>query len=139
MRWAGTLIIGRLKLPRSPENREREERFGKCNSDCREPNGNDFLLEVGIDNTARAIQALGDRVWDGVTALGFETLGRRTPETGAGIVSFRKPGVESQMIVRKLKDANIVTAPRQGWVRTAPHFYIAAEEIDRMIGELKTL
>ncbi len=64
----------------------------------------DFLLEVGIENTAPAIQALGDRVWDGVAALGFETLGRRTPETGAGIVSFRKPGVESQMIVRKLKE-----------------------------------
>src|ERR1700681_2838183 len=54
-----------------------------------------FLLEVGIENMSPAIQALGDRVWDGVTALGFETLGKRSPETGAGIVSFRKPGVES--------------------------------------------
>lgn len=99
----------------------------------------DFLLEVGIENTACAIQALGDRVWDGVTALGFETLGRRGPESGAGIVSFRKPGVDSQTIVRKLKDANIVTAPRQGWVRTAPHFYIAPEEIDGMLSVLKAL
>src|SRR5580698_5065278 len=98
----------------------------------------EFLLEVGIENTAPAVQALGDRIWDGVTALGFETLGRRTPETGAGIVSFRKPGVESQTIVRKLKDSGIVTAPRQGWVRAAPHVYIAPEEIDRMVAELKT-
>ncbi len=97
----------------------------------------ELLLEVGIENTAPAIQALGDRIHDGVTALGFETLGHRTPATGAGIVSFRKPGVESQLIVRKLKDANIVAAPRQGWVRTAPHFYIAPEEIDRLLSELK--
>ena len=97
----------------------------------------DFLLSVGIENTAPAIQALGDRIHDGVHVLGFETLSPRTPETGAGIVSFRKPGVESQAIVRKLKDANIVTAPRQGWVRAAPHFYIAPEEIDRMLAELK--
>ena len=89
-----------------------------------------------IENTAPAIQALGDRIWEGVTALGFETLGRRSPETGAGIVSFRKPGVESSVIVRKLRDANIITAPRQGWVRCAPHFYIAPEEIDRMLSEL---
>ncbi len=97
----------------------------------------DFLLEVGIENAASAIQALGDRIQAGVTAIGFETLGRRSPETGAGIVSFRKPGVESHAIVRKLKDAAIAAAPRQGWVRAAPHFYIAPEEIDRMLAELK--
>jgi cysteine desulfurase/selenocysteine lyase len=97
----------------------------------------EFLLEVGVENTAPAIQALGDRIHDGVTALGFETLGRRSAATGAGIVSFRKPGVECQLIVRKLKDANIIAAPRQGWVRTAPHFYIAPEEVYRMLGELK--
>jgi selenocysteine lyase/cysteine desulfurase len=97
----------------------------------------EFLLEVGIENTAPAVQALADRVWDGVTALGFETLGRRSPETGAGIVSFRKTGVEAQMIVRHLREAGIITAPRQGWVRCAPHFYIAPEEIDRMLAELE--
>lgn len=97
----------------------------------------DFLLEVGIENTAPAVQALGDRLHDGVRELGFETLGRRTKETGAGIVSFRKEGIESQLIVRKLREAGIIAAPRQGWVRTAPHFYIAPEEIDRLLAELQ--
>lgn len=96
----------------------------------------EFLLGVRIENTARAIQALGDRIHDGVAARGFETMGRRTPETGAGIVSFRKPGVEAHAIVRKLKEAGIVTAPRQGWVRASPHFYIAPEEIDQMLSVL---
>jgi cysteine desulfurase/selenocysteine lyase len=97
----------------------------------------DFLLEVGVANTAPAVQALGDRIWEGVTALGFETLGRRSRETGAGIVSFRKAGVDCRLIVSRLREANIITAPRQGWVRCAPHFYIAPEEIDRMLAELK--
>ena len=97
----------------------------------------DFLLEVGIENTSPAIQELGDRIHAGVTAMGFETLGRRSPETGAGIVSFRKAGVESHAIVRTLRESGIVTAPRQGWVRAAPHFYIAPEEIDRMLAQLK--
>src|SRR5580704_19036689 len=48
----------------------------------------DLLLEVGVENTASAIQALGDRIADGVTAKGYETLTQRTPTTGAGIVSF---------------------------------------------------
>jgi cysteine desulfurase / selenocysteine lyase len=97
----------------------------------------EFLLEVGIENVAPAVQALGDRVHDGVTALGFETLGCRTSESGAGIVSFRKEGVDSRLIVSRLREAGIITAPRQGWVRCAPHFYIAPEEIDRMLGELR--
>lgn len=97
----------------------------------------EFLLDVGIENVTSAVQSLGDRLHEGVRALGFETLGCRSRETGAGIVSFRKPGVESQAIVRRLKDAGIIAAPRQGWVRTSPHFYIAPEEIDRMIAELR--
>lgn len=97
----------------------------------------EFLLDVGVQNIAPVVQALGDRVRDGVNALGFETLGRRSPETGAGIVSFRKEGVDSRVIVAKLREAGIITAPRQGWVRCAPHFYIAPEEIDRMLAELK--
>ena len=96
----------------------------------------EFVLEVGVENMAPAIQALGDRIADGVTAKGYETLVQRTPETGAGIVSFRKDGVESPAIVRKLKERGIIAAPRQGWVRTAPHFYISPEEIDRVIAEL---
>jgi selenocysteine lyase/cysteine desulfurase len=97
----------------------------------------DFLLEVGVEKIAPTVQALGDRIWEGVTALGFETLGRRSSQTGAGIVSFRKPGVESQLIVRRLREAHIIAAPRQGWVRTAPHFYVALEDVDRMLAELK--
>src|SRR6202167_1397109 len=68
----------------------------------------EFLLEVGIENTAPAIQALGDRIWDGMNALGFETLGRRSPQTGAGIVSFRKTNVDSRVIVSKLREAGII-------------------------------
>ena len=65
----------------------------------------DFLLEVGIENTSAAVQALGDRVWDGVTALGFETLGRRTTETGAGIVLRGRPGRTSPRAFGRLVGA----------------------------------
>jgi selenocysteine lyase/cysteine desulfurase len=48
----------------------------------------------------------------------------------------RKPGVEAAQIVRHLKSRNIIAAPRQGWVRVSPHFYIAPEDIDRLLEEL---
>ena len=96
----------------------------------------DFLLEVGVDNIAKVVQALGDQIWNGARELGFETLGRRSPESGAGIVCIRKPGVDSALIVRRLKDAGIIAAPRQGWVRISPHFYISPADIDRLMSEL---
>jgi selenocysteine lyase/cysteine desulfurase len=78
-------------------------------------------------------QALGDQIADGVLRKRYEVLGERTPLTGAGIVSFRKPGVASTVIVDQLKANKISAAARAGWVRTSPHCYIAAEEIEKMI------
>jgi selenocysteine lyase/cysteine desulfurase len=97
----------------------------------------EFLLEVGVERVGGAVQALGDRLWNGLRERGYETLGTRSAVTGAGIVSFRKPGTEAQEIVRRMKDLGFFAAPRQGWVRTSPHFYISPDDIDRLLEELQ--
>jgi selenocysteine lyase/cysteine desulfurase len=93
----------------------------------------EFLLEIGVESVAPAVQSLGDRIAAGVQAKGYELLEQRTPESGAGIVSFRKPGQEAGEIVRSLRAEHIAAAPRAGWVRTSPHFYISPADIDRML------
>jgi len=93
----------------------------------------EFLLEVGVERIAPAVQNLGDRIAGGVQAKGYELIGPRTPATGAGIVTFRKPGTNEREIVRRLKSEKITAAPRAGWVRTSPHFYITESDIDKMI------
>jgi selenocysteine lyase/cysteine desulfurase len=67
---------------------------------------------------------------------GYEMLGDRNPATASGIVTIRKEGVESHMLVRRLKDNGIIAAPRQGWVRFSPHFYISPDDIDRVVAVL---
>ncbi len=96
----------------------------------------ELLLEVGVESIAPVVQAMGDRIAAGVHAKGYETMSERTPETGAGIVSFRKAGFEASEIVLRLRERGIATAPRAGWVRASPHFYIAPGDIDRMLHEL---
>jgi len=96
----------------------------------------ELLLEVDPGKIAPFIQNLGDRIYAGAVHRGYEVLGTRTPETGAGIVSFRKPGIQAAEVVRKLSAAGIVAAPRAGWVRTSPHFYVSPSDIDRMLAEL---
>jgi selenocysteine lyase/cysteine desulfurase len=98
----------------------------------------DFLLETGVENIGSSVQSRADQLWEGAKAIGFECSGRRSPDTGAGIVSIRKPGVESHLIVRRLKEAGIIAAPRQGWVRLSPHFYISPEDIDQVLRQLRS-
>jgi selenocysteine lyase/cysteine desulfurase len=93
----------------------------------------EFLIQVGVDQIASAVQQLGDRLASGLQAKGYELMEQRTAETGAGIVSFRKPGCEAGDIVRKLRAAGIIVAPRVGWVRASPHFYISPADIDRTL------
>lgn len=96
----------------------------------------ELLLEAGTAVTAPAVQGLADRLYEGVRARGYETLIDRTPETGAGIVSFRHPAIDCRVIVSDLKRNKITAAPRQGWVRMSPHFYISPDDIDRVLAEL---
>ena len=96
----------------------------------------ELLLEVGVGKIAPVVQNLGDRIAEGAANKGYEVMGTRTPETGAGIVSFRRPGVDARQIVAKLNAAGISVAPRAGWVRTSPHFYISPDDIERFLTEL---
>ncbi len=88
----------------------------------------EFINEVGVDRIAPAVLALAQRIKSGVEAKGYEVM-----PTGSGIVTFRKVGVDSRTICSKLRENTIITAPRQGWVRTSPHFYISPSGIDKMI------
>lgn len=96
----------------------------------------DFLNQTGIERIAPAVMALAGQIEEGARAKGYELIVPRTAESGSGIVTFRKGGIDSRVIVKLLRDNGIITAPRQGWVRTSPHFYIAPGEIDRMLALL---
>jgi len=93
----------------------------------------EYLLEVGTPEISEAVLELSQILAEGLERKGFEVLGPRTAGRTSGIVSFRKPDVESRMIVSLLRQKGIITAPRQGWVRASPHFYISPEEAGRLV------
>lgn len=95
-----------------------------------------FLNEVGVANIAPAVQSLADQAAEGALAKGYELLAPRTPSTGAGIVSMRKAGIDCRVIWKNLKDKGIITAPRAGWLRVSPHFYISPAEIAAFVEAL---
>jgi cysteine desulfurase/selenocysteine lyase len=96
----------------------------------------DFLLGVGISEIGPAVQALGDRIFQAVGRKGYQTASERTPGTGAGIVSFRKPDVDPVALAAHLKEHGVAAASRAGWLRMSPHFYVTAEEVERALSYL---
>jgi len=95
-----------------------------------------YLNEIGIENIGRAVQSLGDQLAEGALSKGYELLTPRTPATGAGIVSMRKAGIDCRVIHRDLKDKGFLTAPRAGWLRVSPHFYISPDEVRAFLDAL---
>lgn len=96
----------------------------------------EFLLDIGIGNIADAIDSLANQLESGLRSKGYEVMFRRTRESGSGIVSFRHPTIDARSIVRELERNRIIAAPRQGWIRMSPHFYIGPEEIQRVLESL---
>jgi cysteine desulfurase/selenocysteine lyase len=92
----------------------------------------ELLLEVSADRISTVVQELADQLAIGAMNKGYQLLGDRTPDTGAGIIAVQKPGTDSRKVVHDLKQRGIIAAARQGWVRLSPHFYISPEEIDRV-------
>ncbi|MBV9501779.1 MAG: aminotransferase class V-fold PLP-dependent enzyme [Acidobacteriaceae bacterium] len=96
----------------------------------------DFLHEVGIENIAPAVLALANHLAEGVRAKGYELMVERTPGTESGIVTFRHASIDAAPLVSGLKRNNIIAAPRQGWIRMSPHFYLSHDDIDRVLEAL---
>lgn len=92
-----------------------------------------YLLDTGIGAVGEAVSALAAQLIAGARSLGYEVLGEDGPNARSGIVSVRKQGVDARMLVSRLKDAGIIAAPRQGYARLSPHFYISPDEIGRVL------
>lgn len=100
----------------------------------------ELVLEAGVERIRAAVQSLGDQIAAGASALGYAVSGPpRTASTGSGIVSIQHPQVDARLVHARLRDNGFLAAPRQGWVRLSPHFYISPEDVDRMLAALPVI
>lgn len=93
----------------------------------------EFLLEVGIGAIWETVDARADQLETGLRRKGYRTLVERSQASGSGIVSFQHPAIDSRVLVSRLRENRAAAAPRQGWVRTSPHFYAAPEDIESVL------
>lgn len=90
-----------------------------------------LINQIGVQTISAEVTDRARRLHEGATRKGYEIL-----PTTSGIVTFRKEGIDSRIVVKRLRDAGIIAAPRQGYVRTSPHFYVSPDSIDACLEQL---
>ena len=93
----------------------------------------ELFLEAGVDRVGARVDQLAGLIASGAVERGYELLTSREGGSGSGIVSIRKPGVDSTAAVRKLVENHVSVSPRFGWIRAAPHFYANEADVTRFL------
>ena len=93
----------------------------------------DLFLEIGQPTIADRIHALAERALEGARALGYQPIRERDNDSGSGIVTVRKEGVDSAELAGVLAEKKVSVAARHGWIRVSPHFYNEPEDVDRLL------
>ena len=94
----------------------------------------DLIAEVGPETIHSRILATCEALRRGLADRGWR-IG--TPEPlRSGILAASLPGTDSRVVSRRLEENDVITAPREGFVRFSPHFYNDAAEVSRILSIL---
>lgn len=88
----------------------------------------DYLERYGIDAIAAYVRSLGDRLIEGMTALGLEVMTPAAPGARAGNVAFVCP--ETDPVVSKAAAEDILIWGDNGRIRASAHLFTTAEDIE---------
>lgn len=99
----------------------------------------ELLLEVGAEEVWRRIEALTERIVEGVRGLGLEVISPRGEGETSGIVAFAHVGADMALWHAELEKREIIMTCRRGWLRASPHFYNQPEQVDALIEALREI
>lgn len=97
-----------------------------------------LLLEVGMEAVSRHLVRNASQLVDLLQSLAdTELVTPREEARRAGIVSFRRKGVDPAALFRHLGGRGVVCALRGGAIRFSPHFYTPEETLTRAVGYVR--
>jgi selenocysteine lyase/cysteine desulfurase len=93
-----------------------------------------LLLEAGMEHVENEIVERSRYLFNKIKGEpGLEIVTPTEPGRYAGIVTFRRNGVDSKELYNYLVSKNVVCSPRSGGIRLSPHFYTPYGHLDRVI------
>jgi cysteine desulfurase / selenocysteine lyase len=94
----------------------------------------DVLFDVGMQRIEAQVLENSGKVIELLLELdGVELLSPPDPQRRAGIVTFRRNGVDSEALYSHLQQSGVICALRGGGIRFSPHFYTEQEKISTAI------
>jgi selenocysteine lyase/cysteine desulfurase len=96
----------------------------------------DLLLQVGPATIERYLLELGDYLAERLTEKGYRVISSRRSGEASAIVTCTHDRYAPGLLYHRLREQNIITAPRHGRLRISPHFYNTREEVDRLVASL---
>jgi selenocysteine lyase/cysteine desulfurase len=97
--------------------------------------GTSLLLELGVDNVAAHLDALGARMvaW-AESRADVRLVTPASASRRAGVVAFSPEALDT--MAARLKQAQVTFTVREGAIRLSPHCYNTMDEIDRVLALL---
>lgn len=93
-----------------------------------------LLLEHGMKQVEDEVTKRSEYLFDKVRSEpGLELVTSTAAGRYAGIVTFRRKGIDNKELYDHLISRNVVCASRAGGIRLSPHFYTPYEHLDRVI------
>lgn len=93
-----------------------------------------MLLEIGIERISSHILMLTDRLVRGLRDKGYRIVSSRRPGEASGIVAFTSDLHDHDRVRSHLEQEHrLVIACREGRLRSSPHLYNTAAEIDQLV------
>ena len=99
----------------------------------------ELLSHFGTETVASHLLSVTDELCEAIRRVGGEIASDRSEEHASGIVAFTLPGFPAGVVCEHLLASNVVVRERLGRLRASPHAYTNSDDIDRLIGGLKTL
>ncbi|HEU4796586.1 MAG TPA: aminotransferase class V-fold PLP-dependent enzyme, partial [Pyrinomonadaceae bacterium] len=97
----------------------------------------DLLTQYGAAGIAQHLEELTDYLCERLRGKPYEMVSSRAAAEKSQIVCIRHThGLSAMALYAKLRQQNIITAPRGDRLRIAPHLYNSLSDIDQLLGAL---
>ncbi|MBL7032054.1 MAG: aminotransferase class V-fold PLP-dependent enzyme [Nitrospira sp.] len=97
-----------------------------------------LLLETGMEQVEDEVVKRSEYLFEKIRSEpGLELLTSTQAGRYAGIVTFKRKGIDNKALYNYLISQNIVCASRARGIRLSPHFYTPYEHLDRVIELVK--
>jgi selenocysteine lyase/cysteine desulfurase len=96
----------------------------------------ELFLKTGVEKIESYLIELGDYLCGRLAERGYHVVSSRRDGEKSAVICCRHDRYQAEFLSEHLNKFRIITTPRLGRLRIAPHFYNSRDEIDQLIETL---